>query len=216
MKNHVVILAGCSGLTGGFLLSELIKNTSIHNIFCTYRKHKPSSAVGKIKHILFNPIEHLSDEFPTADIAFCCIGTTMAKAGSKKVFREADVDFVIAFAKKAKGAGVKTFVLQSSVGADASSSNFYLACKGEAEDAIYAMDFENFHIYRPSLLMGPRKEQRFGERIAQRLFPLFQWLIPSKYKGVHVKDLAYTMMMHALDPSNKGNQVFHYANYLKA
>ena len=213
-----VILAGSTGLTGGYILSELKHHPAISQVYCTFRKEPAENQISPVKPILFNPLANQIEAFPQADIAFCCIGTTMAKAKSQKVFREADVDFVIAFAREAKNSGVRTFALQSSVGADASSSNFYLACKGEAEEAIHKMDFDNFLIFRPSLLMGPRKEQRFGERMAQLIFPVFQWLIPRKwnrYKAIHAETLAKAMVNFSFQPKNKKKEIYYYSDFIR-
>ena len=52
----------------------------------------------------------------------------------------------------------------SSVGADASTRNFYLRTKADMEAAISSMPFHAVHIFRPSLLFGPTGP-RPGERI---------------------------------------------------
>ncbi len=45
-----------------------------------------------------------------ANDAFCCIGTTIAEAGSQEIFREADLDAVLLFAEAARVAGATRFV----------------------------------------------------------------------------------------------------------
>jgi uncharacterized protein YbjT (DUF2867 family) len=70
----------------------------------------------------------------------------------------------------------------SSIGADACSSNFYLQCKGKAENAVLSHNFDAITIMRPSLLLGNRTEYRFGEKVAMYFFKLFSWLFLGKYK----------------------------------
>ena len=57
------------------------------------------------------------------------------------------------------------FAAVSSVGADSRSRVFYSRVKGEVEAALAAVGFESLMILRPSLLLGPRRERRLGERI---------------------------------------------------
>jgi uncharacterized protein YbjT (DUF2867 family) len=91
-----------------------------------------------------------------ADIAFCCLGTTMRTAGSREAFRRIDHDSVLAYARAARAAGVARFVVVSSIGADSSSKNFYLRVKGETETALAAIDFPALDVVQPGLLLGWR------------------------------------------------------------
>ena len=57
------------------------------------------------------------------------------------------------------------FSLISSIGADKNSGNFYLKVKGEIEEDVIDLGFETTNIFRPSFLIGERKETRTGEII---------------------------------------------------
>ena len=85
----------------------------------------------------------------TAQDAFCCIGTTIAEAGSEDAFRDADVDAVLQFAEAARAAGVTRFAVVSSVGADSNSKKFYLRTKGEMEEAVTRLGFPSLDILQP-------------------------------------------------------------------
>ena len=63
-----------------------------------------------------------------------------------------DFDYTLAFARAALKAGVKRFVLNSSVGADPAAKNFYLRVKGETEEAVAKLGFASLDILQPSLL----------------------------------------------------------------
>lgn len=131
------------------------------------------------------------------DVAFCALGTTMAKAGSKEGFRHVDHGLVLAFAKAAKAAGAKRFILVSSVGADADSGNFYLQMKGETENELKVMGFSSLIILQPSLLMGDREEFRFGERVGQGVMTAIGPLMfgqLAKYRGIHGLTVAKAML----------------------
>lgn len=104
------------------------------------------------------------------DVAVCALGTTMKQAGSKAAFRAVDFDAVVAFARAVRERGARRFALVSSMGADASSSNFYLKTKGQAEDAACALGFDAVHLLRPSILddggaRSARSDSRRGEQL---------------------------------------------------
>ena len=95
-----------------------------------------------------------SGELPLCDHLYLCLGTTIKTAGSKEAFRRVDFDYCVGIAKLAINTGTSVVSLVSSVGADASSSNFYLRTKGEVEEALKALGFSTLNIYRPGLLLG--------------------------------------------------------------
>jgi uncharacterized protein YbjT (DUF2867 family) len=109
--------------------------------------------------------------------AFCCIGTTIATAGSQEAFREVDVDTVLQFAQTARAAGATRFVVVSSARASPDAKNFYLRTKGEMEEAVAAVGFPSLDILQPSLLLGPRKDPRPMETLGRLLAPLFNPLL---------------------------------------
>jgi hypothetical protein len=47
---------------------------------------------------------------------------------------------------------------------------------------------------QPSLLLGKRRESRFGEKIAQRVMPVISFLLPAKYKPVKAINVAKAMI----------------------
>lgn len=65
------------------------------------------------------------------DVVFCCMGTTIKTASSQEAFKKVDFTYPIEFAKLAKENNVPVFCLQSSLGADAKSNNFYLKTKAK-------------------------------------------------------------------------------------
>lgn len=107
------------------------------------------------------------------DVAVSAIGTTWRKAGDWESFAAVDRHAVVAFAKGAKAAGARQFILVSSVGADQTASNRYLALKGAVEADLDALGFERLDIVRPGLLTGKRgNDRRTGERFGILVSPL--------------------------------------------
>ncbi|MFI5135097.1 MAG: NAD(P)H-binding protein, partial [Chitinophagales bacterium] len=159
------LLFGGTGLIGKELLKRLA-NDPHYGLIKVFVRRKMTIKLLNVEMVEMN-FEKLneSSSLISGDDCFCALGTTMRKAGSREAFRKVDFDHVVAIAKLAKQNGVKRFIVVSSIGADASSSNFYLRTKGEMEDALKQLSFEQLIIIRPSILLGKRNEFRLGERI---------------------------------------------------
>ncbi len=188
--NKNVILAGATGLVGSECLDLLIKDDQFTGIILPLRRGVQLNSA-KVKQILLNydNLEDYKDEF-TADAVICALGTTIKKAGSKKNFRKVDFEYPLQLAKFAFEKGAKHFLLVSAIGADSNSFFFYNRVKGEIENEIMKIPFEKITIVRPSLLLGERSEKRSGEELAKK----FNFLIPDKYKGIHAKKVALTLV----------------------
>lgn len=193
MKTTAII--GATGLVGGQLIRILSSNSSISTIYCISRQ-KPDNLPDKASHI---PLNSLNYSVPDAtQIAFCCLGTTMKKAGSKEAFLKVDLEMVVDFARKAKEAGVTRFAVVSSIGANPKSANFYLRTKGQMEEQLKAIGFDRLVIVRPSLLLGNRNEKRFGEDFGKVLYRVLKYAFIGplkKYRGVEADDVAKAMIV---------------------
>ena len=162
------ICAGATGLVGQELISQLRHDERVKLITILGRRDLWQSC----DDITFKTCDFLSfpQENTTYNIAFCCLGTTIKKSGSRQNFSKVDLDFVINFAKYCREAGVKTFSVVSSVGASKSSPFFYNRVKGQMEESLKSLNFESLMIFRPSLLIGNRQELRAGEFIGQWIY----------------------------------------------
>jgi uncharacterized protein YbjT (DUF2867 family) len=155
-------VVGATGLVGRHLVDVLIHDPEYSRVIALVRR-----ASGRTHDKLEERIvdfDALEREPLDVDDAFCALGTTIKKAGSKEAFRRVDFDYVLAFAKAARKGG-KRFLLVSALGADSGSSMFYNRVKGEMEEAVRALGFERTLIFRPSFLSGDREEKRAGERV---------------------------------------------------
>jgi uncharacterized protein YbjT (DUF2867 family) len=170
---RIALVAGASGLIGGHLIQVLLEAPDYSRIFALTRR-----PYGREHPKLANRIvvfSRMAEQLKglQANDAFCCLGTTIASAGSQEAFREADVDAVLLFAKAARAAGATRFVVVSSVRASTESKNFYLRTKGEMEEAVTAVGFPSLDILQPGLLLGARKESRPMEMLGQLLAPIY-------------------------------------------
>lgn len=193
-----IILAGYTGLTGSHVLHLLLQDDRVKTITCVGRT--PPLQDKKINFIALKEI-HGDGASPEAHATICCIGTTIKRAGSQHAFRNVDFGNVQQLAKWCSSRSSK-FVLMSSVGADAGSTNFYLRVKGETEKEIRRVFNQNVYIVQPSLLLGKREESRPLERLAQGASSLLSPLFPkrfSKYKPVHASDVAAALVSLAIE-----------------
>ena len=173
----IALVAGATGLVGGFLLKTLLDAPDYTRVYALTRR-----LIGKEHPKLANRVvifDRMAEQLKglVAQDAYCCIGTTIAEAGSQEAFREADVDAVLLFARAARAAQATRFVVVSSVGASSASKKFYLRTKGEMEEAVTNLGFASVDILQPSLLLGPRKTLRLLEVTAQVFAPLINPLL---------------------------------------
>jgi uncharacterized protein YbjT (DUF2867 family) len=199
-------IAGASGLVGSHLLTLLLNE--FDQVAAVTRR--PLGVLdARLCEIAF------SDPLPPIDAAFCCLGTTIKKAGSQEAFRQIDFDAVIAFAKAARRAGARHFAVVSSIGAAPGSSNFYLRVKGEMEESLRPLGFERVAVMRPSFLMGDRKEARPGEKIGIAVARALGFLLIGplqKYRAIEAGRIARTMI-DALSNQTAPFAVYEYRDF---
>jgi nucleoside-diphosphate-sugar epimerase len=195
MKTAIIL--GSSGLTGSFILEKLIKDNQYVKIILLNRK-KSGIENSKIEEIITDfKNEFNLDSIEKIESIFSCLGTTRKKTPDLNQYRAIEIEIPFKIATIGLQKGLKTMHFISSVGADSKSSNFYLKIKGEAEEKLAALKISNFNIYRPSLLIGPRKENRLVEKIFAFIMPLFDPLIfgkLSKYKTMQIENLSRSMI----------------------
>jgi nucleoside-diphosphate-sugar epimerase len=195
MKTAIIL--GSSGLTGSFILEKLIEDNEYGKIILFNRK-KSGINNSKIEEIITDFKHELKlDSIEKIDSIFSCLGTTRKKTPDLNQYRAIEIEIPFKIAALALQKGLKTMHFISSVGADSKSSNFYLKIKGEAEEKLANLNIPFLHIYRPSLLIGPRKEHRLAEKILMLLMPIFNPLMFwrfSKYKTMQIENLSKSMI----------------------
>lgn len=195
-----VVVAGATGLIGGFLINELENDSSIDAVAALTRKPKQNSNKTTWEVVDFDVQSQLEKVTQNAEVVFCCLGTTMKKAGSKDAFYKVDFQYVVDLAQAAKRNGVRQFSVISAIGADPESKIFYNRVKGEMEAAIRDVGFREEIVFHPSLLLGPREEARPGEKIGEVLGKLMSPLLFGslrKYHPIHVSTIAEAMVVQA-------------------
>ena len=206
------LIAGSTGLIGQQLLQLLIESPLYEKVIAITRHDLPvHPKLVQIK-MEFGSITENSAMIKADDV-FCCLGTTIAKAGSKEKFRQVDFYFPYLLAKTTHATGAKQYLIVTALGANKSSSIFYNEVKGEVEEAVSAVGFDAVHIFRPSLLLGHRHEKRPGEDTAKLFYRIFGFLIPQKYKGISSLKVASAMLYFATQ--NKKGTFIHESGELQ-
>jgi uncharacterized protein YbjT (DUF2867 family) len=177
----IAALIGGTGLTGSFLVRQLLVDSAITEVISVSRK--PLRIVNaKLTEVLVSDLAELPsmDAKIRGEFYFCCLGTTIKAAGSKENFEKVDHDAIVAFAKIARAQDAKSFALVSAMGANARSTIFYNRVKGRTEDDVKALGLRSLIVLRPALLVGPREEFRLAEKIAAKTLVPLSRLLPAR------------------------------------
>jgi len=212
----VALLAGATGLVGGFLLDTLLEAGDFSRVVAVTRR-----PLAREHPRLANrtaQFDRIGSQFRgfTCHTAFCCLGTTIRAAGSEQAFRRVDLDYVLALASVAKAAQAQRFIIVSSAGANARSGNFYLRTKGETEEALVEMKFASLDILQPGVLLGWRSEMRPLELAARVLMPLVNPLLVGSramYRGISARTVALAML-GAARSGRRGTYRYNYTGIL--
>ena len=196
MKKSAIIL-GATGLTGGYVLKQLLNNSQYDKIivFSRRRLENRNEKLHVCKCDLLNLEEQ--KEYFKADEVYVCVGTTSNKTPNKKLFRDIDFGIPVTAAQLCRENRIDNLAVMSSLGANPKSSVFYTKTKGEMEESVIEMEIPNTYILRPAMIMGPRKERRVGETLGRMLSFIINPLLRGplkKYRGIHAETIAKAMI----------------------
>ncbi len=199
------LVFGSTGLVGARLVQALVDDNDVGRIVAPVRRPLllPWPSMVEAPVVSFDDLETALGSI-AVDQVFLCLGTTMRKAGSREAFRRVDLHLTVAAARVARSLGAEDAFLVSSVGADPAGRSFYLRVKGEAEDALGELSFRSVHVFRPSILTGPRVESRPAERVGIRLGSLLAPLMVGplrRYRPVSARAVARAMATTASHPT---------------
>ncbi len=194
MKTAIIL--GATGLTGGFLLQNLLNDPAYDKVKLFSR-----SSVG-FKHEKLDEqlvdllkLEDYKEHF-TANEVYCCIGTTKNKTPDKETYKKIDFGIPVTAAKLCRENGIDTFLVISALGADANSSVFYNEVKGEMQHQVLEQGIANTYIFQPSLIAGDRDEERFFENLGIKTFKILNPLMLGslkKYRSIPPETIAEAM-----------------------
>jgi uncharacterized protein YbjT (DUF2867 family) len=205
MKRAIVF--GSSGFVGSHLLSELLNSSDYGQVTVVVRKSL-NITHPRLRTVIadYNSLAGVKSEI-AADEVFIALGTTKANSPKKADYYQVDHDYPVLAARLAKERGGKSVFLLTAVGANPNSKFFYVRTKGETERDVIALNFEHTHIFRPSMILGNRKEKR--SQLEAALIGFWSALNPllmskaDKYKGITAENIAKAMLKSAKNQTQK-------------
>jgi uncharacterized protein YbjT (DUF2867 family) len=209
---RTALLAGASGLVGGFCLKELLEEPGYSHVTTLVRTSLGLKHPKLTELVLdFDHLKAVLKDVKVDDV-FCALGTTRKKSPTPEAYRKIDYDYVVRLALATHKNKAKQFLVVSAMGANPDSSIPYSRLKGEMEKAVREVHFESLHIFQPSFITGEkgRKERRPMEKVMEwTLTPLsFLFAGPlKKYKPISAHTIAKAMVRTAQEGLH-GNHVW--------
>ncbi|MGH8652006.1 MAG: hypothetical protein ACREYE_07380 [Gammaproteobacteria bacterium] len=163
---RTALLAGATGLVGGHCLELLLQDDAWEQVAVLGRREIGTTHPQLVQRVVdFDRLAEIG-EAPRVDDVFCCLGTTIKRAGSEAAFRRVDFTYVHELARLASRHRAGQFLLVSALGADRQSRVFYNRVKGEVEEPIRELPFR-WRVHLPALA-APRRAPGEPSRRAAR------------------------------------------------
>ena len=198
MQKKTALIVGTSGLIGRHLLNLLLEDETYGSVTSLGRRPLNISHP-KLKQEIVD-FNNLDVSKVSADHIFCTLGTTIKKAGSQENFKKVDYHYPMETAKAGLTNGAELFSIVTAMGSDPESRIFYNRVKGEVEHSLKKLNYPYLGIFRPSMLLGERKENRLGEQIGKWLMKIFGFLLPKNYKAINGSKVAEAILNYAKSP----------------
>jgi len=192
-----LLLVGSTGLVGRHVLAQALVDPRIEAMVAPARRPLPGHPKLLAPLVDFDALPP-DAAWWRADAVICTLGTTMRLAGSEPAFRRVDHDYPLAVARLARRHGTPTFVLNSALGADATSRFFYNRVKGETERDLAALGFDSLSFVRPGLIAGQRDEVRPAERLGLFALTALGPLLPRRWRKNPAERVAQRLIEAAL------------------
>ncbi|WP_321424682.1 NAD-dependent epimerase/dehydratase family protein [uncultured Bacteroides sp.] len=193
MKTAIVI--GGTGLVGTQLINLLLNDQDFEKIAVFGRQSLNIKNQKLEEHIINFTTPENWRNLVKGDVLFSCMGTTLAKSGSKEEQYKIDFTYQYTFADIASRNKVSDYVLISSAGANIKSPFFYLRMKGELETEVKKLPFKKIVIVQPAQLYGNRHERRVGESITVALSKALNKIgLFRKRRPIHARRVAEAMI----------------------
>ncbi len=209
-QTRSALIMGASGLVGKLLLEAILSKYHYTDVTLVLRRPidlKPDKRVKIVMISDFEALDQYEEDLFSEDV-FCCLGSTMKKAGSKSDFEKSDLIYPLKIATiNQKNPNFKNYLIVTALGANAQSPVYYNQVKGRCEQALLALDLPGLKVFRPSLLLGNRVEKRGGEVLFKVLIqavstPLKALGIPS-FWSIDAAIVARAMLQVAMNENER-------------
>lgn len=196
----IAVVAGSTGLIGKELIRQLCADPAYHKIIALVRRPGNFNQSGVEELVVdYEKLEDYAAHLK-GDVVFSCLGTTQKQTPDRKAYFTIDHDYPLQLAQITSRNKAGQFHFISSIGANPKAAAFYLSMKGKTEQDIAAVPFASVHMYRPSFLNGPRKDQRLLEKAGIWLFAVLRPVLVGKlrkYRSITDHDVAAAMIRQA-------------------
>jgi uncharacterized protein YbjT (DUF2867 family) len=214
-KAKTAIIIGATGLVGSGCLERLLESPAYRRVIAVSRR--PVALRHRKLERVETPFERLGEALENleADDAFCCLGTTIRQAGTKAEFHKVDYGYALEFADGMRRRGAAHFLLVSALGAHPHSPIFYNRVKGLLEQQVEALGFSRLSIFRPSLLLGARDQNRPAEALSIRLSGMISPLLRgplSVLRPIPAAEVSAALVACAESAAGAGTRIYHYAD----
>lgn len=208
MKTAIII--GATGLVGGHITNLLLDDNRYDKVKVFVRRSSLIKNSKLEEHLVsFDKMSDWRDQI-VGDELYSALGTTIKKAGSIDAQYKIDYTYQFQIAEAASQNGVLKYLLVSSAGSNYKSSNFYLRMKGNLDEKVQLLPFEQVLIFKPSILLGERNEKRFAESLGIKIFRTITKIIPAlkKYRPIEAKRVAEAMIKSANQELSNKTKIF--------
>jgi len=200
MDSKTALLVGATGLVGGHCLRFLLEGDYYGKVVVLTRRKLPLEHEKLEQHVIdFDALEQKADLVKADDI-YCCLGTTRKKTPSKDVYYKVDFTYPFEVARLGRANGAEHYAMVSAIGASPRSGIFYNRTKGEIEKAVSGLGFPGTYIFRPSLLVGERKEERKWEEVSGSFGNKLSFLLVGpmkKFRPIEARAVAFAMVQES-------------------
>ncbi|MDR9373641.1 MAG: NAD(P)H-binding protein [Schleiferiaceae bacterium] len=195
-------LLGATGLVGHYLLRELLHHPQYQSVIVYTRRPLPVQS--QKARVVQGDLQQaaLYDDTKVEDV-FCAIGTTRAKTPDLQEYRAIDYGIPLTAGRRLREQGAQRFLLVSSQGANSHSKIFYSRLKGQVERDLGRQEWPELYLFRPSFILGPRGETRWGEWLGKGLMKGLGPLLPGRYQAIEAHTIARSMLAAASQNSVK-------------
>lgn len=209
-------IIGATGLVGKQLVQQLLNDVRFEKVRIFVRRDIGLKHPKLEQQMVDFAKTETWEKLLTGGVLFSALGTTLKQAGSKKKQYEIDFTFNLNFAQKAKENGIESYVLVSSIGANSKSGIFYTRMKGELDEAVSKIGFENLSILRPASLTGNRENRRLAEEISVPVLNFLTRFVLKNYRPIGGETVAKAMINAAMNKNEnktiwEGAEVFNLA-----
>jgi uncharacterized protein YbjT (DUF2867 family) len=204
-----VVVFGSTGTAGSEAVRQCLADPRIVEVRAVTRR-ETGTTDAKLREIVcddFEALPGMDDAFTGVDACFFCLGISQSQARGEDHYRQITVTFALSAARALRERSPEhTFHYLSGQGADPSGKSMFMwaRVKGEAENALQALDLRRLFIHRPGYIHPERAFAKpgIGAATARALFPVVRAIAPGS--AIRAVELGRAMIEATLSDAPGG------------